>query len=67
MQKQKDLETKSWNVPVETNSFQVSKHIPSITESFEDCDAEEFPCLRESTFDDTPLPTSRVRVPRKVF
>jgi len=67
MQKQKDLESKSWNVPSETVSRQLSKHAPSLHESFEDNDTEEFHCPPQSTFDNVPLPTTRVRAPRKVF
>lgn len=67
MQKKNDLETKSWNVPIENNCHPVSKYISSRPESLEDYNTEEFHCLSESTFDDTPLPTSRVRVPRKVY
>lgn len=60
MRKQKELEIKSLNVQDET------KHISSRHESFEDDDIEEFRCAPESTFDNVPLPTTRVRVPRKV-
>jgi len=67
MQKQKDLETKSWNMPSETVSRQLLKHTPSRHESFDDNDTEEFHCPPQSTFDNVPLPTTRVRAPRKVF
>ncbi|XP_060864074.1 mitogen-activated protein kinase kinase kinase kinase 4-like isoform X2 [Metopolophium dirhodum] len=66
MQKQKDLETKSWNMPSETVSRQLSKHTTSHHESFEDNDTEEFHCPPQSTFDNVPLPTTRVRAPRKI-
>lgn len=66
MQKQKDLESKSWNIPPETVSRQLSKHTPSTHESFDD-DSEEFHCPPQNTFDNVPLPTTRVRAPRKVF
>lgn len=66
MHKQKELELKARNADqVETISRPVSMHAPSHHESFED--EEEFHCPPESTFDNVPLPTSRVRVPRKVF
>jgi len=67
MQKQKDLESKSRNMPSETVSRQLSKHIPSRHESFENNDTEEYHCPPQSTFDNVPLPTTRVRAPRKVF
>lgn len=67
MQKQKDLESKSWNIPPETVSRQLSKHAPSTHESFDDNDSEEFHCPPQSTFDNVPLPTTRVRALRKVF
>lgn len=67
MQKQKDLESKSRNVAAETISRQVSKHVPSRHESFEDNNVEEFCSPPHSPFDNVPLPTTRVRVPRKVF
>lgn len=60
MRKQKELEIKSSNAQDET------KHISSRHESLEDDDVEEFCCPPESTFDNVPLPTTRVRVPRKV-
>ncbi|XP_022178087.1 calponin homology domain-containing protein DDB_G0272472-like isoform X1 [Myzus persicae] len=66
MQKQKDLESKSWNMPSETVSRQLSKHTSSRHESFEDNDTEEFQCPPQSTFDNVPLPTTRVRAPRKI-
>lgn len=64
--KQKDLETKTNNVSDEKMSKQVSQHLSSRHESFED-DVEEFHCAPDSTFDNVPLPTARVRAPRKVF
>lgn len=68
MQKQKELESKAWNAAqAETMSRQVSKHVPSRHESFVDHVEEEFQYPPQSTFDNVPLPTSRVRVPRKVF
>lgn len=68
MQKQKELESEAWNVAqAETMSRQVSKHVPSRHESFVNHIEEEFQGPPESTFDNVPLPTSRVRVPRKVF
>jgi len=67
MQKQKDLESKSWNIPPETVSRQLSKHAPSTHELLDDNDSEEFHCPPQSTFDNVPLPTTRVRAPRKVF
>jgi len=66
MQKQKDLESNSWNIQSETVSRQLSKHAPSNHESFDDNDTEEFHCPPQSTFDNVPLPTTRVRAPRKV-
>jgi len=70
MQKQKDLDSKSWNMPSETVSRQLSNHTPSRHESFEDnvpvSNTEEFQCPPQSTFDNAPLPTTRVRAPRKV-
>lgn len=48
-------------------SRQVSKQVPSRHESFGDNDVEEIFSPPESTFDNVPLPTTRVRVPRKVF
>lgn len=65
IQKQRDLENKSLNMPSETICHQVSKHIPSCHESFEN-DVEVFHCLPESSFDNVPLPTTRTRAPRKV-
>jgi hypothetical protein len=66
--KQKELELKARNADkIETTSQPVSMHTPSYHESFEDPDEEEFHCPPESTFDNVPLPTSRIRVPRKVF
>lgn len=65
MKKQNKMETKSWNFPTETISHQISKH--SRHESFEDYDVEDIHCPSESTFDNVPLPTTRVRVPRKVL
>lgn len=47
-------------------THQVSKHVPSHHEYLED-DIEEINSPPESTFDNVPLPTTRVRVPRKVF
>lgn len=67
MQKQKDLESKTWSVSRETISPKLSKHTPSRHESFEDNDVEEFHCPPQSTFHNVPLPTTRVRAPRKVF
>lgn len=67
LQKQKDLESKSQTVAVETISRQVSRHVPSRHESLEDNDIEESFSPPQSTFDNVPLPTTRVRVPRKVF
>ncbi|XP_026817464.1 calponin homology domain-containing protein DDB_G0272472-like [Rhopalosiphum maidis] len=66
MQKQKDLESNSWNIPSETVSRQLSKHAPSNHESFDDNDTEEFHCPSQNTFDNVPLPTTRVRAPRKI-
>lgn len=60
------MESKARNESEEKISQQVSKHLSSRHESFED-DEEEFHCPPDSTFDNVPLPTSRVRVPRKVF
>jgi len=67
MQKQKDLESKSRNIPSETVSRQLSKHAQSRHESFEENDIEKFHCPPQSTFDNVPLPTTRIRAPRKVF
>ncbi|XP_025410972.1 general transcriptional corepressor trfA-like isoform X2 [Sipha flava] len=65
--KQKELELKARNADkIETTSQPVSMHTPSYHESFEDPDEEEFHCPPESTFDNVPLPTSRIRVPRKI-
>lgn len=66
MQKQKDLESKSWNIPPENVSRQLSKHAPSTHESFDDNNSEEFHCPPQNTFDNVPLPTTRVRAPRKI-
>lgn len=61
------MESKSQAVAAETISRQVSKHVPSRHESLEDNSVEELYSPSESTFDNVPLPTTRVRVPRKVF
>ncbi|VVC37684.1 Hypothetical protein CINCED_3A014993 [Cinara cedri] len=65
MQKQNDLGTKLWNMPLETLPQQVTKHVQSRGDLFENCDTEEFHCP-QSSFDNVPLPTTRVRVPRKI-
>lgn len=66
MQKQKDLETKSWNVPTETVTQQALKHPKSRHESLEDDNVEDVNCPPQSPFDNEPLPTTRIRPPRKV-
>lgn len=66
MRKQKELEIKSSNVQAKNIFRQVSKHVPSCHQTFEDDYVEEFRCPPESTFDNVPLPTTRIRVPRKV-
>ncbi|XP_025198522.1 calponin homology domain-containing protein DDB_G0272472-like [Melanaphis sacchari] len=66
MQKQKDLESKSWKIASETVSRQLSNHAPSTHESFDDDDTEEFYHPPQSSFDNVPLPTTRVRPPRKI-
>lgn len=68
MRKQRDLEKKSLNVTSEKISPHVSMHTPDCHESFEDDDVEVFHCPPpQSPFDNTPLPTTRNRVPRKVY
>lgn len=73
IKKQKDLGKKSRNMPSEILPQQVSKHIQSHGELFENRDThnihvrEEFNHSPQNTFDNLPLPTTRNRVPRKVF
>lgn len=67
MQKQKELESKSRNMAAETVLRQVSKRVPSRHQSFEDNNVEEVCSPSQNTFDNIPLPATRVLVPRKVF
>jgi len=67
MERQRDLGNKLLNVPSEIISQQVSKYIPSGHGCFENNDDVMFNCPPQSPFDNVPLPTTRIRVPRKVL
>jgi len=62
IQKQKELDA------AEKISHQVSNHVPSCHELLEEKEEhiEEFHSFPQSNFDNVPLPTSRVRVQRKI-
>lgn len=62
MKKQRELAT------AERISRQVLKKVPSRHASIEENDNDEYICgPPQNSFDNVPLPTSRTRVPRKVF
>lgn len=63
MKKQREL------AAAERISRQVLKHVSSHHTSLDDDDDKDIPLCPppNSTFDDAPLPTSRIRAPRKVY